>query len=142
MIDSSSHTVKRTSVFITCALCVIVYLVFCISVLTGTASADLPTQTSITKDGITWTFDHAVPVGQFINGDYYVVGPVTVTAIDPPPTTSSPYMNGSVLNLPTSDGKSGFDERLNDGVDESWWFNASWRAYPPIALTAGDSLVS
>ena len=104
--------------------------------------AALPPQTSVTKDGITWTFDHPVPVGQFINGDYYVIGPVTVTAIDPPPTTSSPYVNGSVLNLPTPDSKSGFDERLNDGVDESWWFNASWRVYPPIALKAGDSLVS
>src|SRR5208282_4716646 len=39
------------------------------------------TAASITKDGITWTFSQAVPVGQFVNGDYYVVGPVTVTAI-------------------------------------------------------------
>jgi len=104
--------------------------------------AALPLQTSVTKDGITWTFDHPVPVGQFVNGDYYVVGPVIVTAIDPPPSTSTPYINGSVLNLPTTDSKSGFDERLNDGVDESWWFNANWRVYPPIALKAGDSLVS
>jgi len=106
------------------------------------ANASLPQQTSVTKDGITWTFDRAVAVGQFINGDYYVIGPVTVTAIDPPPTTSTPFENGSVLNLPTPDNKSGFDERLNDGVDESWWFNANWRVYPPIVLKAGDSLVS
>jgi len=106
------------------------------------AYASLQQQTSVTKDGITWTFDRPVPVGQFINGDYYVVGPVTVIAIDPPPGTSTPYENGSVLNLPTPDNKSGFDSRLNDGVDESWWFNANWRVYPPIALKAGDSLVS
>ncbi len=106
------------------------------------ASLCLAQQTSVTKDGITWTFDRSVTVGQFINGDYYVVGPVTVTAIDPPPTTSTPYENGSVLNLPTPDSKSGFDERLNDGVDESWWFNANWRVYPPIVLKTGDSLVS
>jgi hypothetical protein len=34
---------------------------------------------------ITWTFDKPARVGQFINGDYYVVGPVTVTLIDPKP---------------------------------------------------------
>ena len=97
---------------------------------------------SITKDGITWTFSSAVPVGQFVNGDYYVVGPVTITAISPQPTTSSPYLNGSVKNLPTSDGKSGFDSRLNDGTDESWWFDATLRSYPPITLNPGDALVS
>jgi len=47
-----------------------------------------------------------------------------------------------VLNLPTANGKSGFDSRLNDGTDESWWFDASLRSYPPIMLKAGDSLVS
>lgn len=97
---------------------------------------------SITKDGITWTFSQPVPAGQFVNGDYYVVGPVTITAIDPAPTTSSPYENGSVLDLPTANSKSGFDSRLNDGTDESWWFDASLRSYPPISLKPGDALVS
>ena len=100
------------------------------------------TASSITKDGITWTFSTPVPVGQFVNGDYYVVGAVTITAIDPPPTTSTPYENGSVVNLPTANGKSGFDSRLNDGADESWWFDATLRSYPPMTLQPGDSLVS
>jgi hypothetical protein len=100
------------------------------------------TASSVTKDGITWTFSQPVKVGQFVTGDYYVVGPVTITAIDPAPTTSSPYENGSVLNLPTANSKSGFDSRLNDGTDESWWFDASLRSYPPIPLKPGDSLVS
>jgi len=100
------------------------------------------TAASVSKDGITWTFGQPVPVGQFVNGDYYVVGPVTISAIDPAPTTSSPYENGSVLNLPTANSKSGFDSRLNDGTDESWWFDASLRSYPPISLKPGDSLAS
>jgi hypothetical protein len=100
------------------------------------------TASSISKDGITWTFSAAVPVGQFVNGDYYVVGPVTITAIDPAPTTSSPYLNGSVKNLPTANQKSGFDSRLNDGTDESWWFDATLRSYPPITLQPGDALAS
>ena len=97
---------------------------------------------SITKDGITWTFSQPVVVGQFVTGDYYVVGPLTVTAISPAPTTSSPYLNGSVVDLPTANSKSGFDSRLNDGTDESWWFDASLRSYPPINLAPGDALVS
>jgi hypothetical protein len=100
------------------------------------------TASSVSKDGVTWTFSQPVPVGQFVNGDYYVVGPVTIAAIDPPPTTSSPYENGSVLNLPTKNSKSGFDSRLNDGTDESWWFDASLRSYPPMDLKPGDALVS
>src|SRR5262249_29326675 len=91
---------------------------------------------------ITWTFSQSVRVGKFVNGDYFVVGPVTITSILPRPTTSKPYKNGSVVNLPTSNGKSGFDSRLNDGVDESWWFDASLRRYPPITLNPGDSVVS
>lgn len=102
----------------------------------------LGTASSITKDGITWTFNASVPIGQFVNGDYYVVGPVTITSIAPQPTTSSPYLNGSVKNLPTGNGKSGFDSRLNDGADQSWWFDASLRSYPPINLKPGDALVS
>ena len=100
------------------------------------------TASSITKDGITWTFSQPAPVGQFVTGDYYVVGPVTITAVSPSPTTSFPYENGSVVNLPTANGKSGFDSRLNDGTDESWWFDASLRSYPPITLKPGDALVS
>lgn len=97
---------------------------------------------SIHKDGITWTFSKAATVGQFVNGDYYVVGPVTVTAIDPAPQTSPPFKNGSVLNLPTPNRKTGFDSRLNDGEDQSGWFDASLRSYPPVSLKLGDALVS
>ena len=46
---------------------------------------DLPLRQSVSQYGITWTFDKPARVGQFINGDYYVVGPVTVTVIDPKP---------------------------------------------------------
>jgi hypothetical protein len=96
---------------------------------------------SITKDGVTWTFAKPAVVGQFVTGDYWVVGPVTVTAISPPPGKSSPYMNGTVKNMPFKKG-SGFDQRLDDGVDQSWWFDASLRQYPPISLVSGDTLVS
>ena len=75
----------------------------------------LPLKDSVTQYGITWTFDKKVPVGQFINGDYYVVGPVTITAIDPKPLfgaevpanerdmgekPTGAVRNGSTLNQP------------------------------------------
>jgi hypothetical protein len=108
----------------------------------GDGGPSVTNATSITKDGITWTFSQAAAVGQFVNGDYYVVGPVTVTSISPTPQTSAPYMNGSVLDLPTKDGKSAFDQRLNDGTDESYWFNAADRVVAPLSLRPGDALVS
>jgi hypothetical protein len=43
--------------------------------------SQLPRLSRVTKDGITWTFPRRVRVGRFITDDYYVVGPVTVTAI-------------------------------------------------------------
>jgi hypothetical protein len=97
---------------------------------------------SIQKDGVTWTFREPAPAGQFVNGDWWVVGPLVVTAIDPAPTAAAPYRNGSVLDLPTPNGKSAFDQRLDDGADQSWWFDAALRSYPPIALQPGDALVS
>ncbi len=94
------------------------------------------------RGGVTWTFSKPAQVGQFVTGDYYVVGNVTVTGISPAPDTAAPYKNGSVKNLPTSTGHSGFDQRLNDGTDQSWFFDASFRLYPPFSLAPGDALVS
>src|SRR5258708_1896902 len=34
---------------------------------------DLPLKESVSQYGITWTFDQPARVGQFINGDWYVV---------------------------------------------------------------------
>src|ERR1700690_2550723 len=84
--------------------------------------------TSIVKDGVTWTFSAPVLAGQFVTGDWWIVGPATVRAISPAPTTATPFLNGSVMNLPTSNGKSAFDSRLNDGTDQSWGFDASPRS--------------
>jgi hypothetical protein len=50
---------------------------------------DLPLKQSISQYGITWTFQKPARVGQFVNGDWYVVGPVTIEAIDPKPLYGS-----------------------------------------------------
>lgn len=102
------------------------------------AVSALPLVTSITKDGITWTFSQAVRAGQFVTGDYYVVGPVTVTSISPTPAAGR---NGSMLNLPgcraPNTDKSGFDDRIDAGR-----YDAALRANPPLQLVPGDALTS
>jgi len=115
------------------------------------ADAEGPSLTkSVSQHGITWTFDKEVPVGRFVNGDWYVVGPVTVTEIDPKPVqgpdAKSPddkprddgkyARNGSALNLPARD-RMGFDSRMPLGRYDPALFEA-----PPFALKPGDSLVS
>lgn len=50
---------------------------------------------SVTQHGITWTFNSPRPVGQFVNGDYWVVGPVTVISVSPIPSAGR---NGSMIN--------------------------------------------
>ena len=96
--------------------------------------AQLPKLTSVTKDGITWTFSEAEPVGQFITGDYYVVGNATVAAISPAPANGR---NGSVKNLPPVDSDTGFDSRTSSNRYEE-----SLRVSLPATLVPGDSLVS
>lgn len=98
------------------------------------AIGDLPQVSSLTKDGITWEFGAPVRAGQFVNGDYYLVGPATVTGISPAPADGR---NGSVLNVPLDAGISGFDDRVSANR-----FRESLRAYPPIQLNPGDALVS
>jgi hypothetical protein len=102
------------------------------------ALSDLPLLASVTKDGVTWTFEQPARVGQFVTGDYYVVGSVRVVAISPAPANGR---HGSTLNHPgcraASAWKSGFDSRTQGGM-----YDASLRAALPLQLAPGDSLTS
>jgi len=56
-------------------------------------------QSQISQFGITWTFDKDYTVGQFANGDYWVVGPVTIIRIQPASVElNSRTINGSMVN--------------------------------------------
>ncbi len=44
----------------------------------------------VSQYGITWTFDRPVRAGQFINGDWWVIGPVTISRVTPAPGPESP----------------------------------------------------
>ena len=101
--------------------------------------ADLPEQETVTQYGITWTFEQKARVGKFITGDFYVVGPVTVKAIDPAPADG---VHGSMLN-PEPSTTQGYAARngVKDGKKDSI-YNPASTAKPPIKMTPGDSLVS
>ena len=100
---------------------------------------------TITQFGITWQFDRNIPYGQFANGDYWVVGPVNITAIYPKSRkVSGRTINGSMLNpSPSHDDRHGFDSstpamrylpELNAALNIS--------ARNPLVLPNGTSLVS
>ena len=97
-------------------------------------SGDLKHLETISQHGITWKFDKKVPIGRFVNGDYYVVGAATIISIAPKPENGR---NGSVLNIPPDPRISGFDSRVQ-----------SQRYYPkisatlPISMKPGDALIS
>jgi len=86
---------------------------------------------SISQYGITWTFDKEYTVGQFVTGDYWVVGPVRVVSISPAPADGR---NGSMVN-PMPGEMQAYDSR-NSG------YRASLGKCPPFDLSPGDSLVS
>ncbi|NLX60564.1 MAG: hypothetical protein GXY74_15920 [Phycisphaerae bacterium] len=119
---------------------------------------DLPRQKSVSQYGITWTFETEMPVGRFITGDWYVVGPAKVVAIDPKPLVGADEVgdafteyeakhsrevvvrNGSVLNPKLAgidQGAAPFDSRLPYHVCK-----LDQLARPPVEMKPGDALYS
>lgn len=47
--------------------------------------SDVDYRTEVSQYGITWTFDKPVKTGQFITGDWWVQGPVTIVKVTPAP---------------------------------------------------------
>jgi hypothetical protein len=115
--------------------------------------AELPLKESVSQYGITWTFEQPARVGQFINGDWYVVGPVTIKMIDPKPLyggeiaereldhmdkerkVEQRIRNGFMLNPPAK-MKVAYDSGVRN------WFDPSLIQKLPVSMKAGDSLVS
>ena len=109
---------------------------------------------AISQYGIIWEFDKPVQCGQFINGDWWVVGPVTVIKITPEPGIASgandsirlnhwndtslkpdtTMRNGSMIVLKAGYSQ-GYDSRASS-------FDSSLSVELPLKLEAGLSLVS
>ena len=89
---------------------------------------------TITQYGITWKLSEPAEVGQFVTGDYYVVGDCEVVSITPPPGNGR---NGSELNPPLNDGSSGYDSR-----EEADRYDPKMSTPLPIHMKPGDALIS
>ncbi len=108
---------------------------------------------SVSQYGITWTFAEPARVGKFINGDWYVVGPVTVVDIDPKPLYGDeiPEIELDSRDLdqqPQNRVRNGF--MLNPPAETVVAYDSGVRNYfrpaliqkLPVEMKAGDSLVS
>ena len=104
--------------------------------------------------GITWTFDRDYAVGQFSNGDYWVVGPVTIIGIDPPSIRiDNRVMGGSMVNpSPKLGSKQGYDSAMygiysssqdyDPGLNVARPKGLDLSEFNPLTLGAHSSLVS
>lgn len=101
----------------------------------GAGGATLGTASSLTQYGITWNFETEVPYGQFANGDYWVVGPVTVIGIENEyhvhGFTPGPGQDGSMVN-PDGGWNQGYDDTLNSYSED---LNAALPQGQPITQT-------
>ena len=97
--------------------------------------------TQVTQYGITWTFDKDYPVGQFVNGDYWVVGPVTLQGITVVPDGANPSTpaegrNGFMIDPPTGPGaKHCYDSR-------GMGYDASLQVDLPVSVPVNSSIVA
>ncbi|MBI2449441.1 Ig-like domain-containing protein, partial [Candidatus Pacearchaeota archaeon] len=103
-------------------------------VITGRQVSTQTTCTSISQYGITWTFSSAVECGTFVNGDYWVVGPVTITGITKPHNING--RDGSMIN-PIPGDNQGYDDRVFGYVGS---LDVS-RSLPRV-IAPGSSLIS
>lgn len=97
--------------------------------------------TSVSRNGVTWNFSADRQVGQYCNGDWWVVGPVTITSISPASVNVSGYVTNGSMRNPGTGSTQGFDNR----------FIAAYNPYNdalnvgnklPQTLPADSSLVS
>lgn len=129
------------------------------------ASAQLPPapppiqlKSQVSQFAFTWTFDRNYGVGQYVNGDWWVIGPVVITNITPgsiqvfdPAMEQLRWVNGSMVNPTPKDSNGAGDPRqaYDSGMywGKAWWANSyvhgrNAGAQLPATLQPGHSLVS
>ncbi|NTU64491.1 MAG: hypothetical protein HGB05_14105, partial [Chloroflexi bacterium] len=149
----NSPSIKRNLIILTmisAGLAVALYWPQLITAQTNQESYGTANQLS--QHGITWTFSQPTEYGQFANGDYWVTGPVTITAISPASILSGTRtIHGSMINPSPSTGSTqGYDSAMYGGYgpDFSAALNVarpngqSLSAANPLIVPPGSSLVS
>ncbi|MCE9612819.1 MAG: hypothetical protein K8T26_00995 [Lentisphaerae bacterium] len=101
---------------------------------------------SVTRFGITWTFDRDATVGTYANGDPWVVGPVAITNILPVSTTVDGWTrNGTMVNPAPSTLRQ--DQGFDSSVTRIAWWNPILNVAPgftgaPLVVQPGSSVIS
>jgi hypothetical protein len=96
-------------------------LLFIVEILAA-QPVEIKDRAEITQYGITWQFEKPAKTGQFITGDWWVIGPVTIVQITPPPGPSTTEN----LNI-----------RINRWNDTSLKLDTTMRNGSMIVLKAG-----
>jgi len=104
------------------------HLIIFICLFTISTGAFAETANKISQYGITWTFDKDYTVGRFVNGDWWVIGPVAVVSVTPMPTEGP--LEGEV------DLKEAVQEAAK-GITGFRHFVACWLP-PEVAESGGD----
>lgn len=115
------------------ALLVIVCALTCVS-------SPIKAASSVSQYGITWTFSQDRTVGQFVNGDWYVVGPVTITSITPAPVELGYAINGSQINPIPNQPQGLYHDRTQNSVPYDAAKNVALNL--PATIQPGNSLYS
>jgi hypothetical protein len=97
----------------------------------------------VSQNGITWTFDTNYTVGQYANGDYWVLGPITLTATDPSSVSGAGrVMNGSMIDPdPGNSLTQGYDSEMYASYGPYWNADMNIATQLPYDITVG-SIVS
>ncbi len=114
------------------------------------AALSTPTfaQTRLTHNGVTWTFAGEHETGRFVNGEYWIVGPVEIVNItndrNDPSFTPKRGQNGSMVN-PDGGPHQGYDsglasyrESLNAALPDGKPVSAD----NPLLLRPNETLIS
>jgi len=103
---------------------------------------------SVSQWGITWTFSQEHTVGQYANGDWWVLGPVTISSISPESVTVGGWTrNGTQVN-PAAIRQQGFDSSPKEfSVLTGITWTASLNQHPsftgsPLVLGSGSVVSS
>lgn len=107
----------------------------------GTSTA---MRSSITQHGITFQFAQPTQTGQFVNGDWFVVGPAQVVGMLPGCTVvGGRVVNGAMLNPDPSVQNQGYDSTLFDPQYYNHSHNAAWNlsAANPLQLQPNQCLI-
>ncbi|MCA8974972.1 MAG: hypothetical protein KDC98_09635 [Planctomycetes bacterium] len=105
-------------------------------------------QVAVERFDTTWTFAEPAVCGRFVNGDWWVIGPVEIVSITPACRIEfGRVRNGSMINPDPTRTKQGYDSAMF-GEDAAAGFDAAANVaselgpQSPLRLQPGSSLVS